>query len=218
MSKDVLSPALSLISILVYLLLPAPRGSITLDMTSPQPTPTPSAPTSKLPFPLQDGEQVLQVCRRHWLYLWPTLVSMLLLAIVPLTAIALLLSSLGGYHGVGALIFRVVSLIYLLFWAARIFLAWYRYQHDIWVITNQRLIDSYKRHPFSLRVATADLVNVQDMTVERDGLLRTVFDYGDLVCQTAATEQDFRIAGVPNPRAVQALVDRERDRERLRTR
>jgi hypothetical protein len=30
--------------------------------------------------------------------------------------------------------------------------------------------------------------------------------------------QDFRLTGVPDPRAAQALVDRERDRERMRSR
>ena len=100
----------------------------------------------------------------------------------------------------------------------RVFLIWYRYRHDIWVITNQRLVDSFKSNPFSLRVATADLVNVQDMTVVRNGILRTLLDYGDIVCQTAAELQDFRLVGIPDPRDTQALVDRERDRERTRLR
>jgi hypothetical protein len=54
------------------------------------------------------------------------------------------------------------------------------------------------------------------MSIERNGVLRTMLDYGDIVCQTAAEMQGFRLAGIPDPRAVQALVDRERDRERLR--
>ena len=87
------------------------------------------------------------------------------------------------------------------------------------MITNQRLIDSYKRIRFSLRVSTADLVNVQDMTVARNGLLahdprlrrHRLPDGG-------SRGRSFRLAGIPNPREVQALVDRERDRERMRLR
>lgn len=179
--------------------------------------PREQAPAPGLPFPLQAGEQVLALCRRHWLYLWPNLLLLLAVALVPVTAIALLLSALDAYEGAVALIFQVVAAAYLLVAAVRIFLAWYRYHNDVWVVTNQRLIDSFKRHPFSLRLSTADLVNIQDMTVVRDGLLRTVFDYGDIVCQTAADEQqDFHLSGIPRPREVQALIDRERDRERLR--
>jgi hypothetical protein len=177
-------------------------------------------PTSppKLPFPLQDGEHVIEVCRRHWVYLWPLMTLMLLAALVPPIALAILLNAAGGFEGIGATIFWIASGLYLLYWALRIFLAWYRYHNDIWAITNQRLIDSFKRHPFSLRVATADLINVQDMTIERNGILRTMLDYGDILCQTAAEVQELRLVGIPDPRRVQALVDRERDRERLRMR
>jgi hypothetical protein len=170
-----------------------------------------------LSFPLQEGERVIQLCRRHWLYLWPNIALKLLFALVPPIAIGILLSETGAYEGVAAQIFWVVAGIYLVYWAVRLFLIWYRYNNDIWVITNQRLIDSYKAHPFNLRVSTADLVSVQDMTVERSGVLQTMLDYGDIVCQTAAEQQELRLTGIPHPREVQALVDRERDRERMRT-
>jgi hypothetical protein len=175
----------------------------------------------KLPFPLQDGEQVLQLVRRHWLYLWPTLFVILLIAFVPLAVIAFALSAAGAYEGTVANIFWILAAAYALVAFVRIFLTWYRYQHDVWVITNQRIIDSYKRHPFNLRLSTADLVSLQDMTVDRSGVLQTVFDYGDILCQTAAAgdlQQDFHLVGIPHPRDVQALIDRERDRERLRVR
>ena len=170
-----------------------------------------------LPVKLQDGERILQLCRRHWIYLWPSIAIQALFAIVPL-AIAAVVVDKAGIGGVAAQIIWGILLIHVAYRALKAFLTWYRYQNDIWVITNQRLIDSYKKHPFSLQIATADLVNVQDMSVERDGLLRTMLDYGDIVCQTAAEMQGFRLTGIPDPRTVQALVDRERDRERLRTR
>jgi hypothetical protein len=187
-------------------------------MTTASPTSGPRPPTSGLPLALQDGEQVMASVRRHWLYLWPRLVFMTLVALVPPAAIAFLMSEAGAYEGVGAQAFWVAAGLYLVFWAVRIFLTWYSYNHDVWIVTNQRLIDSHKKHPFSLKLSSADLVNVQDMTVERDGILRTIFDFGDIVCQTAAEGTDFRLAGIPNPRSVQGLVDRERDRERLRYR
>ena len=61
-------------------------------------------------------------------------------------------------------------------------------------------------------------VKMTGMTIQRNGLLKTMLDYGDVVCQTAGTDNDFTIIGVKDPRAVQALVDRERDRERMRIR
>jgi hypothetical protein len=181
-------------------------------------TNNPRAETEGLPFPLQEGEQVLKLCRRHWIHFWPKVVLLAIIGLGPPLVLGILLSEAGGYKGLAEKIFWIASAVYILYWALRAFLAWYRYRHDIWVITNQRLIDSSKRHPFSLRIATADLVNVQDMSVARNGVLATMLNFGDVICQTAAEMQDFKLSGIPDPREVQALVDRERDRERMRTR
>ena len=171
-----------------------------------------------LHFPLQDGEQVIMICRKHWFYLWPRTAIIALFALVPVIVAAVLLSKSTGLSGTGGKVFAIVSLLYIAYWAIRAFLNYYRYHNDIWVITNQRLIDSTKTNPFSLKISTADLVNVQDMTVDRSGVLRTMFNFGDVVCQTAADIQEFRMAGIPNPQEVQLLVDKERDRERMRGR
>ena len=158
------------------------------------------------------------ICRKHWFYLWPRTAIIVLFAIVPVVVAAVLLSKSTGLGGTGGKVFAIVSLLYVVYWAIRAFLNYYRYHNDIWVITNQRLIDSTKTNPFSLKISTADLVNVQDMTVDRSGVFRTMFNFGDVVCQTAADIQEFRMAGVPNPQDVQLLVDKERDRERMRGR
>lgn len=178
----------------------------------------PAAVAESLPFPLQDSEYVLQVCRKHWWYLWPTLAFLLLAMIVPIIALWLVLDAAGGYEGVGRQIFWVLAAIWVVYWGVRTFLVWYRYKNDVWVVTNQRIVDAYKSTPFSLRVSSADLVNVQDISVQRLGILQTTLDFGDIVCQTSGAREVFRLHGVPDPRTTQALIDRERDRERLRTR
>jgi hypothetical protein len=169
-----------------------------------------------LHFPLQENERVLKICRKHWFYLWPRIALYVILALVPVIAASVLVSRTAGLDGTAGKVFWIVALVYLAYWAIRSFLAWYRYNNDIWVITNQRIIDSTKTNPFSLKMSTADLVNVQDMTVERDGIFRTMFNFGDIICQTAAELQEFRMAGIPHPQEVQLMVDKERDRERTR--
>jgi hypothetical protein len=176
-----------------------------------------AAEQPSLPVKLQDGERVLELCRRHWVYLWPSVALQALFGLIPLVIGAVVIDK-AGISGAAAQIIWAVLAIHLVFRGLKAFLTWYRYHNDIWVISNQRLIDSYKRHPFSLEISTADLVNVQDISVERNGVLRTVLDYGDIVCQTAAEMQGFRLAGIPDPRTIQALIDRERDRERMRIR
>ena len=148
------------------------------------------------------------------MYLWPTIFLNIVIAVIPTLAFVWLLDAIGLEGSVET----IIVAIYLLFFLMRLVFIWYRYHHDYWVVTNQRVIDVKRNHPLNMLVSTADLVNIQDMTIRRNGLLKTMLDYGDVVCQTAGTDADFTIVGVKDPRAVQAIVDRERDRERLRIR
>lgn len=191
-------------------------GGDNTGMTSAEASDSPGS--RSLHFPLQEGEDVVRIFRRHWIYLWPLLIAQVFAAIVPVVVVALLLDAAGALDGIVSKIFYVLAAVYIVYWLVRLALTWYRYENDIWVVTSQRLIDSYRRHPFDMKVSTADLVNVQDMTIERSGVIRTMLDFGNVVCQTASIDQDFVITGVPHPRETQALVDRERDRERERRR
>jgi hypothetical protein len=196
------------------------------DPTEPSTPATPPAATTEaseprqgiqqpsLPVPVQPGERVLLLRRKHWMYLWPTVLINAVIGIVPAVVFVWLLNAVGLEGQVATL----VVILYLAVFLIRLLLIWYRYHNDYWVVTNQRVIDVKRNNPLNLQVATADLVSIQDMTINRNGLLKTMLDYGDVVCQTAGTDADFTIAGVKDPRAVQALVDRERDRERLRVR
>ena len=188
---------------------------MTTDATTPAPKPHND---SALHFPLQDSEQVLLVCRKHWIYLWPRTALIAIFGLVPVIVAAVVFQKSTGLSGTPGKAFGAIALVYILYWAIRAFLNWYRYHNDIWVVTNQRIVDSTKTNPFSLKISTADLVNIQDMTVERSGVFRTMLNYGDVVCQTAADIQEFRLPGIPNPQEVQLLVDKERDRERTRGR
>ena len=74
-------------------------------------TPSPPQPPDRgaIHFPLQPGERVLTICRKHWLFLYPRLVLYLVLAVAPLALLALALSKAGGFHGTGKQIFEIVA-------------------------------------------------------------------------------------------------------------
>jgi hypothetical protein len=166
------------------------------------------------PVELQEGERIVRIVRRHWLYIYPRLVLLTLLALAPAIALwAVTLTSLTIVYPV-QLGLIALSGVWLLYWAIRIFLIAYRFNNDLWTITNQRLIDSVRHHPFHLEVESADLVHVQDISIARSGVLRTVFNFGDVECQTASTGGRFTLAAVPRPADVQLLIDRLRDAQR----
>ena len=173
----------------------------------------------KLPFPLQEGEQLLTLARRHWLFVYPKLVAGVIVALVPVGVLWWAMTRLNwADNALPRLIALVATAVWLVYWAIRLYFFKYRYDNDIWVITNQRVIDSVKNHWFHLQMSTADLVDIEDMSVTRSGVLGTVFDFGDIDCQTAGAVRKFSLLGIPRPREVQALVDRLRDQSRAVTR
>jgi hypothetical protein len=169
----------------------------------------------KLPFPLQEGEQLLTLARRHWLFVYPKLVAGAIAGLVPVGVLWWAMARFDwSDNGPPRLVALVATAVWLVYWAIRLYFFKYRYDNNIWVVTNQRIIDSAKNHWFHLQMSTADLVDIEDMSVIRSGFLSTVFDFGDIDCQTAGAVRKFSLLGIPRPREVQALVDRLRDQSR----
>jgi hypothetical protein len=167
-----------------------------------------------LPFALQDNETVLLFCRRHIVYLVLQVAKVVFWALLPVIALTVLLMLTVGYSGGAAKVALLLSAVWLIFWGIRGYFTWYKYQHDIWVITNQRIIDSLKRHWFHHRMASADLVDIEDIAVVREGLFPTAFNFGDLRCQTAGEVPNFILSGIPKPSEALAVVDKARDAAR----
>lgn len=167
-----------------------------------------------LPVELQAGETLLSVYRRHWMYAYPHLAGIALIAVVPVILLLVVVSKSMGLDGFAGIATYAVSALWVLYWLIRGYFTWYRYENDIWVVTDQRVIDSIKKHWFHKQISTADLVNVQDITVVRNGILGTTFNFGDVQCETAGERLKFVLSGIPKPSVALAEIDRARDAAR----
>jgi len=184
-------------------------------MSTPDDAPAPVTKNGiKLPFTIQDDETVLLVARRHWLYFSLRMAWVVAAGILPPLAAVFLVRATYGFDGLAGKITVAVMVLWVLAWAVRAYFTWYRYQNDIWAVTDQRLVDSIKRHWFHHLMASADLVDVEDIRIVRSGLLQTMFNFGDVRCQTAGEVPNFVLDGIPDPSGVMAVVDASRDAAR----
>ncbi len=160
-----------------------------------------------LPVQLQENETVVRVIKRHPLSLIGRIVGVALLLIVGI-ALWLWLRGLGGGLEVVLDILIAVGALAAIVYAG---LYWYRYENDLWIITNERLIDSTKTTPFNQDIKTATLTNIQDINIRKRGIFQTIFEYGDVICQTAsASGHTFEFLGVAKPAEVLDLIDDQR--------
>lgn len=168
----------------------------------------------KVPFELQATESVALVLRRHWVHLYPRLTLAVLAAVVPPLALWWAANAAGDPSGAVRLVLLAVCVAWLVAWLVRAYLLWYRYENDVWILTDQRLVDSLKRHWFHHRMSSVDLIDIEDVSVIREGLLRTMFDFGDVQVQTAAQQANFILSAIPKPGVVLTTVDAARDTAR----
>jgi hypothetical protein len=163
----------------------------------------------KLPFELLPNEQVVLITRRHWRFFVPRFVAYALVGLLPPIALLWALSASGHLKGLTLTVALVAGGAWLLLWIGRIGLLKYRYDNDIWAVTDQRVVDVDKPTPVRFHMSAAALVELEDITTSRNGILQTMLDYGNLECQTAGEREHFSFRGVPNPRAIAADVERE---------
>ncbi len=86
------------------------------------------------------------------------------------------------------------------------FLIWVDYYFDIWVITDERIINIEQRGLFLRRVSSAEYEKIQDVTVEVKGFLQTVINFGDVRIQTAGETENIVFRRISNPYEIKNLI------------
>ncbi len=160
-----------------------------------------------LPVQLQDDEKVVRVIKRHPLSLISRIAGVVILVIVAAFLWWWLRSLGGGMQSASDIFIAVAALAGVIY----TWVYWYRYENDLWIVTSQRLIDSTKTTPFNQEIKTATLTNIQDINIRKRGIFQTIFEYGDVICQTAsASGHTFEFLGVAKPAEVLDLIDDQR--------
>jgi len=154
-------------------------------------------------------EKVVFLFRRHPITFIPILALFLVLMSVP-AALYFLISSIFPdfinnpiFYPLAVLLASVYYLsIYLFFYAMFV-----DYYLDLWIVTNDRIVDIEQNGLFSRTISELDLFRIQDVTTEVHGFFSTLFRYGDLHVKTASANINIVFRNIPNPnKAREALI------------
>lgn len=153
-----------------------------------------------------DGEEVVLEARRHWIVVAPIYVALFLAAFAPLVlygifdSLPLSLETPGW--GPALLAFAYAGWL-LGIWVGGYF-TWLDHHLDVWVVTNERLLDVEQKGLFRRETSSLRFDRIQDITAEVDGVLATFLKFGDVKVQTAGDATEFVITNIAAP---QLLVD-----------
>ena len=112
------------------------------------------------PVNLQKDEVVIKLLRRHPVRVILEILVTAIIALILLAVLGWLYSTVSFFSTLWIILIALVILGAVI----TVFMDFYRYRHDLWMITNQRIVDSTRRSPFHHTLSTADLINVRILT------------------------------------------------------
>lgn len=153
------------------------------------------------------GEEILTVLHRHWFDVLSQFFIVFLMLILFLGSYGL---SFFYYDSLAnpelVILFAFIrNLFFILIWLT-FFVIWIDYYFDVWIVTNERIINIEQKGLFSKIVSELELEKIQDVTTDVKGIIPTFLNYGDLIVQTAAEQERFFFHNIPDPYAVKDLV------------
>lgn len=84
------------------------------------------------------------------------------------------------------------------------FITWF---YNISLITNKKVVDVNYSNIVYTHVALTTLDLVEDVSYIQTGFIRSLFNYGDVLVQTAGENENFYIDKVPNPIKIIKIVE-----------
>ncbi len=154
------------------------------------------------------NEEVVKILRRDLFILFKKVLLFVLLIILPFVFFYFIILTqpnlLKGEVSYPIIVLSV-SAYYLFVWLF-FFFSFIDYYLDVWIITNERIIDVQQRGFFSRIISEQKLFRIQDVTSEVHGIIPTMLKYGNVHIQTAGTKQRFFFHQVPNPDKVRDII------------
>jgi hypothetical protein len=154
------------------------------------------------------GETIIKILRRDGFIFFKKLVFVVILIGLPALVAAVMLNAnpnlLKGEISFPLIVLAVSG--YSLFVWLFLFFSFVDYYLDLWIITDQRIIDVRQEGFFSRTVSELKLVKIQDVTSEQEGFFQFIFKFGDLHVQSAAEIERFTFKQIPNPEAVRDII------------
>lgn len=153
-----------------------------------------------------DDEMILLALRPHWFTNVSWIIGAFAMLFVPLIFryFNFLEFLPANYQFVALLFWYLITFIF----AFEKFLNWY---FDLYMITNQRLVDISFNNLLNKKFAEADIDVIQDASTSVKGLAGTMFNYGTVLIQTASEINQINFENVASPEKVIKILQELRE-------
>lgn len=165
----------------------------------------------KVGFETQEaGEKIVLLLRQHPIVNIPWILIAVVLIIAPVFLLpSPFMSFLPPNFQFIAVIFWCLIVIAFVLEET---LSWF---FNIYILTDERIVDVDFHNLIYKEISDAKIDKIQDVTYRVGGVVRTIFNYGDILIQTAGELPNFEFKAVPNPAQVARVLQKLRTEEEI---
>lgn len=150
-------------------------------------------------------EEVILLIRKHIITNIPWIIMAVILIVAPLLLITTVIDILPFFH-ISSLTQFAISLTYYLAVSGYILVNFSLWYFHVGLITNERIIDMNFTNILIKEVSETRIDLIEDVSYTQVGALRTIFNYGDIVIQTAGTKPNIEFDHAPRPGLIAEIV------------
>ncbi|OQB05918.1 MAG: hypothetical protein BWY19_00697 [bacterium ADurb.Bin212] len=158
-------------------------------------------------FPSQKTqEKVFLLLRRHW-FTYFGFVAVAVIMSIPLLAVIIVWINRPDYFSATmGNIAIILVFAYVLFALAIMLYGFIDYYLDVYIVTNERIVNVEQNGFFRRKISELHLHQIQDVSAKVDGMFSTMLHYGNVYIQTAGERENFIFQSIPNPYRVSKLI------------
>ena len=151
-------------------------------------------------------EEILVVARQHWFTnsRWVIITILMFMAPSFLRSVPNLINIPLNYQFVGYIFWYTITFAY----AYEKFISWY---FNVYIITTKRIVDIDFNNLLTKKYSEAGIDSIQDVTSAVIGVIPTMFNYGNILIQTAAEINELTFERVPDPEKIIKVLQELRD-------
>jgi len=147
-------------------------------------------------------EKVILLLRQHWMTQVGWVLTAFFLIFVPIGLIWVpTIDFMPGNFQFMAVVIWYLLVIAFVF---EKLITWY---FHVFIVTDERIIDVDFYHLLYKEVSDTKIDNIEDVTYRQGGVIKAMFNYGNVSIQTAAEQREFTIENVPLPNRVAKILN-----------
>jgi len=147
-------------------------------------------------------EKIILMLRQHWITQLGWIMAAVAGVFVPLIFVWIpILDFLKPNYQLMSLIGWYLLLIAFIY---EKFISWF---YQVFIITDERIIDINFINLVYKELSEAKIDNIEDVTYRQGGVVKAMFNFGDVVIQTAGEQREFMVESAPEPNRVVKIIN-----------